>query len=55
MRKFYHDVDKRSRKKMTKFLINHFRYHTANSWNGTRSYAHNMKIHKLNLDTETHG
>ena len=53
MRKFYQNVDKRSRKAMTDFLAGHFRYSTMNSWNGSRSYAHNMKFHSLMLDSET--
>ena len=53
MRKFYHTVDKRSRKAMIKYLKGHYRYNTANSWNGSSSYAHNMKFHSLGLDSET--
>lgn len=53
MRKFYHAVDKRSRKAMTEYLMGHYRYNTANPWNGAHSYAHNMKIHSLGLDSET--
>jgi len=52
MRKFYHDVDKRSRTKMVDYLKNHFRYPTMNSWNGSTSYACNMKITHLGLDSD---
>lgn len=53
MRKFYHAVDKRSRKAMIKYLEGHFRYNTANPWNGSTSYAHNMKFYNLGLSRET--
>lgn len=52
MVRFYQSVDLRSRKTMIYFLINHFRYYTANSWNGSCSYACNLKITKLGLNTE---
>ena len=52
MKKFYEKVDMRSRKKMIEFLTNHFRYPTANSWNHSTSYAHNMKIYNLGLSKE---
>ena len=52
MRKFYQSVDLRSRKAMADFLEHHFRYPTMNSWNGSYSYACNLKIYKLGLDQE---
>lgn len=52
MRKFYQSVDLRSRKAMTDFLEHHFRYPTMNSWNGSYSYACNLKIYKLGLEQE---
>ena len=52
MKRFYHPIDMRSRKEMTDFLTKHFRYNTANSWNGSQSYACNLKITRLGLDTE---
>ena len=52
MRRFYETVDLRSRKEMTAYLQNHFRYSTMNSWNGADSYAHNLKIYKLGLCSE---
>lgn len=52
MKKFYQPVDMRSRKEMTEFLINHFKYPTMNSWNLSKSYACNLKIHKLGLNEE---
>ncbi len=52
MVRFYKKVDLRSRKEMTDFLIKHFRYNTANSWNGSQSYACNLKITRLGLDSE---
>lgn len=52
MKRFYQSVDFRSRTAMTDFLQNHFRYPTMNSWNGSRSYACNLKIHSLQLAAE---
>lgn len=34
---------------MINFLRNHFRYNTMNSWNLLTSYAHNVKLHNLNI------
>lgn len=50
---FSQRVDKRSRKEMTDYLSNHFRYNTMNSWNHSTSYACNMKLYNLGLDRET--
>ena len=50
MRTFYTPVDLRSRADMTGFLKKHFRYHTMNSWNPSRSYACNLKIYQLGLE-----
>ena len=47
MKQYYKDIDLRSRKAMTTFLENHFRYPTMNSWNNSTSYANNMKVYKL--------
>jgi hypothetical protein len=48
---FYtYGVDIASTKSMWTFLKEHFTYHTMNSWNCMRSIAHNVKVHKLNLD-----
>ena len=52
MRRFSESVDLRSRKEMTSYLQNHFRYSIMNSWNGADSYAHNLKIYKLGLCSE---
>ena len=38
---------------MTDFLRNYFRYHTMNSWNRSTSYACNLKITHLGLDSIT--
>ncbi len=43
----------RSKADMIDFLKNHFRYNTMNSWNRSTSYARNIKIHRLGLDSET--
>lgn len=53
MIKFYKKIDMRSRKAMTEFLVDHFRYYTANSWNMSTSYACNLKIHHLGLEHNT--
>jgi len=47
MGKFYQKVDLRSKKAMIKFLSEHFRYNTMNSWNLSTSYAHNVKINRV--------
>lgn len=52
MIEFAQKIDMRSRKKMTEYLKNHFRYFTANSWNRSTSYACNLKIYKLGLSRE---
>lgn len=52
MKRFYVPVDLRSRSKMTDFLEQHFRYFTMNSWNCSESYACNLKIYRLGLDSE---
>lgn len=52
-RVFSKSVDKRSRKAMTDFLSEHFRYSTSNNWAHSTSYACNMKIHSLGLDFKT--
>lgn len=49
MRTYYQKVDLRSRSAMTKFLSEHFRYPTMNSWNRSTSYANNVKIFNLGL------
>lgn len=52
MKQFSKNVDLRSRKEMVDFLTSHFRYPTMNSWNNSTSYAHNVKIYKLELTSE---
>lgn len=52
MKEFYRKVDRRSRKAMTDFLSNHFRYDTMNSWNLSTSYANNVKVSRLGLTYE---
>ncbi|WP_119071608.1 hypothetical protein [Aggregatilinea lenta] len=42
-------VDRRNRKVMTRFLRNHFRYSTMNSWNLATSYAHCVKITRMSI------
>lgn len=41
-----------SRAEMIAFLRGHFRYYTMNSWNRSKSYARNVKIHNLDLTRE---
>lgn len=50
---FWATVDKRSRRAMTDFLSDHYRYCTGNSWNRSTSYACNLKVDQLGLDSET--
>lgn len=52
-RRFYRDVDKRSRTAMSDYLAKHFRYNTAGGRNHSTSYACNMKVDRLGLDSET--
>ena len=46
---FYKKVDLRKKDDMLSFLNNHFRYYTMNSWNGTTSYANNIKLYNLDI------
>ncbi len=43
------DVKPESVEAKRKFLKEHFRYHTMNSWNRSHSYAVNIKVSRLNL------
>ncbi|MFC1761170.1 hypothetical protein ACFL6U_03720 [Planctomycetota bacterium] len=49
---YYKQIDKRSRKAMTAFLQQHFRYHTMNSWNQSTSYANCIKLHHVSKLTD---
>ena len=49
---FGKEVNLSSREDMINFLKNHARYYLANSWNRITSYANNIKIHNLNIDSE---
>ena len=42
-------VDITNDKQMFNFLRDHFMYYTANSWNGLRSIANNVKLYNLDL------
>lgn len=54
MRKvFYTPVDKRNKTDMIDFLATHFRYYSMNPWNRATSYANNMKVNQVGLDSET--
>jgi len=44
---FYQKVNLKSKKEMTDFLRNHFRYDTMNSWNKSTSYANKVKIYSV--------
>ena len=52
MKKFEKKVDDRSRKEMSDFLKEHFKYDTSNGWNRSTSYANNVKINELGLSHE---
>lgn len=43
-------IDITKDKSMFNFIANHPTYFTMNSWNGTRSIAHNVKLYKLGLE-----
>ncbi|OGR06456.1 MAG: hypothetical protein A2511_03855 [Deltaproteobacteria bacterium RIFOXYD12_FULL_50_9] len=45
--KFITKVDLRSKESMLAYLKSHFRYNTMNSWNGSTSYAHNVKLNRF--------
>ena len=49
---FYKDVNLNNRNEMIRFLVNHFRYYTMNSWNRMSSYANNVKLHNLDIPGE---
>lgn len=42
-------VDMLDKRAMYGFLKSHFRYDTMRSWNRSRSYANNVKVHNLDL------
>jgi hypothetical protein len=44
------NVDIANTKSMWNFLHEHFQYYTMNSWNRSKSIAHNVKLYNLNLD-----
>src|ERR1035437_996619 len=52
MKFFSKNVDTRSRQALVDFLAGHPRYSTMNSWNGSSSYSHKIKIHGLGLTSE---
>jgi hypothetical protein len=48
---FYtYGVDIANTKSMWNFLHDHFQYYTMNSWNRSKSIAHNVKLYNLNLE-----
>lgn len=49
---FEKEVNIENRQEMVDFLVNHFRYFTMNSWNRSKSYAHNIKVCNLGIDNE---
>ena len=52
MERFFEcDVNTNSREDMIEFLTNHYRYYTLNSWNRSSSYANNVKLYNLGLDS----
>ena len=54
---YYKQVDKRYKETMAKYLRQHFRYCTMNSWNRSTSYANNIKLYNIDkpddVDEET--
>jgi len=45
-------VDIRSKKAMVDFLTGHFRCSMMNGWNGAISYANNIKLHRVGLNSQ---
>lgn len=43
-------MSRKTKKEMIEFLKNHERYWTMNSWNGSSSYANNVKVYNLGMD-----
>ncbi len=52
MKVFSRKVDTRRREDMTRFLRDHGRYWTMNSWNRSSSYANCVKVHRLELTAD---
>ncbi|MDD5458123.1 MAG: hypothetical protein PHF37_01850 [Phycisphaerae bacterium] len=44
---YYKEVNIEKRGEMTAFLKKHLKYHTANSWNNSTSYANNIKLYNI--------
>ena len=44
---YYKEVDKRYKETMVKYLRQHFRYYSMNSWNKSTSYANNIKLYNI--------
>jgi len=44
---FSHKVDKRSKSAMIKYLEDHPRYSTMNTWNGLKSFSNNVKLNRI--------
>jgi len=44
---YYKEVDKRYKETMVKYLRQHLRYNTMNSWNKSTSYANNIKLYNI--------
>lgn len=49
MKHFTKKVNLNSDRDMFDFVKNHYTYYTMNSWNGLKSIANNVKVHKLPL------
>ena len=49
---FKKNIDTNDRSAMIKFLSNHSRYYTMNSWNRSSSYANNVKIYNLAIPAD---
>ena len=54
---YHKQIDKRYKNTMVKYLRQHFRYNTMNSWNRSTSYANNIKLHNVEkpeaIDSDT--
>ena len=49
---YHKQIDKRYKDTMVKYLRQHFRYNTMNSWNRSTSYANNIKLHNVDKPAE---
>lgn len=49
---FRKELNMSNKDELQEFIESHFRYNTMNSWNGSTSWAHRVKVHHLPLTHE---